>query len=44
MQKQFSWGERASFPGSRDIVDVMGIVPPCHRAFVGPKIFVAGFL
>ena len=37
-------GECASFRGSRDIVDVTWIVPPCHRAFVGPKLFFVGIL
>ena len=28
--------ERAKFCGSRAIVGLVGFVPSCHRAFVGP--------
>ena len=34
--------ECAKFRGSRAIVGLVGLVPPCHRAFVGPKIFFVG--
>ena len=31
--------EWARFRGSRAIVGLVGLVPSCHRAFVGPKVF-----
>ena len=31
--------ECAKFRESRAIVGLMGLVPPCHRAFMGPKLF-----
>ena len=34
--------ECAKFRGSRAIMGLVGFVPPCHRAFVGPKIFLVG--
>ena len=34
--------ECAKFGGSRVIMGLVGLVPPYHRAFVGPKIFLVG--
>ena len=31
--------ECAKFRGSYANVGLVGLVPPCHRAFMGPKIF-----
>ena len=36
--------ECAKFRESRAIVGFMGLVPPCHRAFMGPKLFWRVFL
>ena len=35
--------ERAKFRGSCAIVGLLGLVPSCHRAFLGPKAFFMGF-
>ena len=37
MSKVFTKNEYAKFRGSSAIVGLVGLVPPCHRAFVGPK-------
>ena len=34
--------ECAKFPGPRAIVGIVSLVPSCHLAFVGPKIFLVG--
>ena len=36
--------ECAKFRESRAIVGLMGLVPPCHRAFMGPKLSGGYFL
>ena len=35
--------ERAKFLGSCAMVGMLGLVPSCHRAFLGPKAFFMGF-